>query len=115
MSLLRFALHQKVWRCALSQSVAPAAARNAAPPTQSAFLCRDGRRFIWAIDSWSERRKQPVIRSDAFSLTGSERTWVLSRTAETDSLHLTCSGADRTCRELHGGSLSLLTDRAVVD
>ena len=55
--------------------------------------CRDGRRFIWAIDGWSERRKQPVIRSDSFNLTGSERTWVLSRTAETDSLHLTCSGA----------------------
>ena len=58
--------------------------------------CRDGRRFIWAIDSWSERRKQPVIRSDSFNLTGSERTWVLSRTAETDSLHLTCSGVKTT-------------------
>ncbi len=53
---------------------------------------RDGRRFIWAIDGWSERRKLPVIRSDSFNLTGSERTWVLSRTSETDSLHLTCSG-----------------------
>ena len=57
---------------------------------------RDGRRFIWAIDNWSERRRLPVIRSDTFNLTGSERTWVLSRTAETDSLHLTCSGAAMT-------------------
>ncbi len=63
--------------------------------------CRDGRRFIWAIDGWSERRKLPVIRSDSFNLTGSERTWVLSRTSETDSLHLTCSGLRHTLRTPH--------------
>ena len=56
-------------------------------------VCRDGRRFIWSIDGWSERSQLPVIRSSHFSLAGSERSWVLSHTAESQSLHLTCSGA----------------------
>lgn len=69
--------------------------------------CRDGRRFVWAIDPWSRLSQQPVVRSQEFGLAGSERTWMLSYTHEKLGFHLTCVGESlfrpshiQACRQL---------------
>ncbi len=54
---------------------------------------RDSRRFVWAIDGWSEKRRQKAVRSPHFGLAGSQRTWSLSYTSDKAGFHLTCVGA----------------------
>lgn len=56
------------------------------------FVCRDSRRFVWAIDGWSDKRRQKAVRSPHFGLAGSERTWSLSYTSDKAGFHLTCVG-----------------------
>eukprot|EP00208_Stichococcus_sp_RCC1054_P007345 CAMPEP_0206146860 /NCGR_PEP_ID=MMETSP1473-20131121/31617_1 /ASSEMBLY_ACC=CAM_ASM_001109 /TAXON_ID=1461547 /ORGANISM="Stichococcus sp, Strain RCC1054" /LENGTH=448 /DNA_ID=CAMNT_0053543571 /DNA_START=232 /DNA_END=1575 /DNA_ORIENTATION=- len=55
---------------------------------------RDSRRFVWAIDGWSDKRRQKAVRSPHFGLAGSERTWSLSYTSDKAGFHLTCVGSE---------------------
>lgn len=65
---------------------------SAASVFRDTVCCRDGRRFVWAIDPWSQQSQQATVRSTDFGLAGSERTWMLSYTREKLGFHLTCLG-----------------------
>lgn len=73
----------------LAVSQAPQQKRTISRPV---CVCRDSRRFVWAIDGWSDKRRQKAVRSPHFGLAGSERTWSLSYTSDKAGFHLTCVG-----------------------
>jgi len=81
------------WRGSAGVRASPVGATsNGSWSANLVHVRRDGRRFVWAIDPWSQKSQQEVVQSTKFGLAGSERTWSLSYTRAKLGFHLTCLG-----------------------